>query len=360
MNSEPSPLNRFGPLRVNDLFTLVPAMERCLKLAALAAQSDVPILILGETGTGKTLLAQAIHNSSPRARGRFVSFNASAMSDTLIESQLFGHERGAFTGAQRELKGKFELAHQGSLFLDEIADMSPLAQAKILRAVEYGEFERLGSERMLHSNARIISATHVKLRDRIRANLFREDLLHRLAGLTLMIPALRDRREDLPALIASELETLAVAAKKPIDSIHPEALDRLLRYDWPGNLRELHHTLRTVVLLCSGTEVLPDHVLFQPDLFDLGHSIPQEHKGHSFSHDPAPCPLENGATIGSGSHVPHSSDETQDLSLEAVVQSHVLRVYETAGRNQRKTAKLLAISRSTLARHLESVRAPKG
>src|SRR5215468_8612088 len=172
-------------LKVETLTTSNEAMGRCLQLAALAAKSDVPVVLLGETGTGKTLLAHAIHNSSARSDGPFVSFNASAMSDTLLESQLFGHERGAFTGAQKTVKGKFELANSGTLFFDEIADMSSLAQAKILRAVEYGQFERLGSEKMLRSNARIISATNTSLRDRIRQARFREDLYHRLAGLTL-------------------------------------------------------------------------------------------------------------------------------------------------------------------------------
>src|SRR5689334_23831530 len=185
-------------LRVEDLRTTNAAMARCLSLAKLAAKSDVPIVLLGETGTGKTLLAHAIHNSSARATGPFISFNASAMSDTLLESQLFGHERGAFTGAQKTVKGKFEQADSGTLFLDEIADMSPLAQAKILRAVEYGEFERLGSERMLQANVRIISATNTSLQDRIRQGRFREDLYHRLAGLVLLVPALRQRSEDLP------------------------------------------------------------------------------------------------------------------------------------------------------------------
>src|SRR5437870_7339984 len=197
------PLSR---LKVEDLTTSNEAMARCLQLAALASNSDVPVVLLGETGTGKTLLAHAIHNSSARAGQPFVAFNASAMSDTLLESQLFGHERGAFTGAQQSVKGKFELADGGTLFLDEISEMSPLAQVKILRVLEYGEFERLGSERMLKSNARILSASNVSLRDRVRQGKFREDLYHRLNGLTILIPALRDRREELPGLIANELK----------------------------------------------------------------------------------------------------------------------------------------------------------
>ena len=152
-------MNSPADLRLKNLTSKNGKMARCLKLAALAAESDVPVLmILGETETGKTLLGRAIHNSSQRASAPFISFNASAMSDTLLESQLFGHERGAFTGAVASLKRKFELADKGTLFLDELADMSHLAQAKILRAVEYGEFERLGSERMLRANAHVISA----------------------------------------------------------------------------------------------------------------------------------------------------------------------------------------------------------
>src|SRR5215472_13310195 len=258
--------DRLARFKVQDLCTDNEPMRRCLKVASLAAESDVPVLILGETGTGKTLLAQAIHNSSARSKSQFVSFNASAMSDTLLESQLFGHERGAFTGAQRTVKGKFELADSGTLFLDEIADMSPLAQAKILRAVEYGEFERLGSERILQANVRIISATNTSLLERIRQGRFREDLYHRLAGLILLIPPLRQRMEDLPGLIAAELDTQARVAGKKLTSIHPLAMQRLLHYHWPGNLRELHHTIRTVVLFCNSRELQPEHVVFQPAL----------------------------------------------------------------------------------------------
>src|ERR1700757_1413609 len=253
-------------LRLEDLTTGNDAMARCLQLAALAAKSDVPVVLLGETGTGKTLLAQAIHNSSARASHPFIAFNASAISDTLLESQLFGHERGAFTGAQQSIKGKFELADGGTIFLDEISEMSPLAQVKILRVLEYGEFERLGSERMLTSSARIICASNCSLRERVRLGKFREDLYQRLNGLTLLIPPLRERLEELPALIAAELKAAGLKEGKDIAAIHPETVEKLLHHEWRGNLRELNHTVRTMALFCDGPVILPQHVMFPPDL----------------------------------------------------------------------------------------------
>jgi len=328
--------NRLSRSKVEELTSNNEAMRRCLQLAVLAARSDIPVLILGRTGTGKTLLAQAIHNSSTRAKGPFISFNASAMSDTLLESQLFGHERGAFTGAQQAVKGKFELAHNGTLFLDEISDMSPLAQAKILRAVEYGEFERVGGERMLRSDARILSATNCSLRERIRDGRFRDDLYHRLDGLVLLVPALRDRPEDLPSLIASELKAAAAAAGKRLTSIDPIAMEMLVSYEWPGNLREMHHTIRSVALFCEGTVVLPEHVVFQRDL-----------AAETVRNDQPDTKAERG-----GDGAPPA-----DLSLEAAVKAHVQRVFEITGRNQRRAAKLLGISRGKLARHLAT--APK-
>jgi transcriptional regulator with PAS, ATPase and Fis domain len=314
-------------LRLDELTSGNVVMRRCLQLAYFAARSDAPVLILGRTGTGKTLLAHAIHNSSPRAKGPFVSFNASAMSDTLLESELFGHERGAFTGALRAHRGKFEIAHSGTLFLDEIADMSALAQAKILRAVEYGEFERVGGERIYRSNARIISATNSSLRERIVAGRFREDLYHRLDGLVLLIPPLRDRPEDLPSLIAVELEAAAAEMGKAITSIHPAAMDMLLRHDWPGNLRELYHTMRSVVLFCEGKVVRPEHITFHCDL------APETLNGDGHLTRLEPPPLT-------------------DLSLGVAVREHVRRVYEISNRNQREAARLLGISRGKLARHL--------
>jgi transcriptional regulator with PAS, ATPase and Fis domain len=321
------PLSKF---KVEDLTTANDAMLRCLRLAKLAASSDVPVVLLGETGTGKTLLAHAIHNSSARAQQAFVAFNASAMSDTLIESQLFGHERGAFTGAQTTVKGKFELANKGTLFLDEIADMSPLAQVKILRVLEYGEFERVGSEQMLMCDVRIICATNCSLRERVRTGKFREDLYHRLNGLTLLIPPLRDRLEELPALIAAELKASARGEGKKITAIHPAAMEKLLAYEWPGNLRELSHTVRTMTLFCENRVILPEHVVFPPDLKTSG--------GEQMAPPPAPGESEREAP--------------SDLSLSKAVRRHVAFVYEQSGHNQRRTARELGISRATLARHL--------
>jgi transcriptional regulator with PAS, ATPase and Fis domain len=324
-------------LRLEELTSGNAAMRRCLQLASYAAKTDVPVLILGRTGTGKTLLAHAIHNSSARANGPFVSFNASAMSDTLLESELFGHERGAFTGALQAHKGKFEIAHSGTLFLDEISDMSALAQAKILRAVEYGEFERVGGERLYRSNARIISATNCSLPERIRAGKFREDLYHRIDGLVLLIPQLCERPEDLPSLIAMELKAAAAELGKSIISIHPAAMDMLLRHPWPGNLRELYHTMRSIALFCEGEVVRPEHI--------------------SFCHDVAPQPVPqslSGETLLSSEPAINGAD----LSLAAVLYHHVRRVYDMTNHNQRETAKLLGISRGKLARHLRTA-APK-
>jgi len=329
---------RPSKLKLEDLTTSNPAMARCLQLAALAAKSDVPVVLLGETGTGKTLLAHAIHNSSARAGRPFIAFNASAISDTLLESQLFGHERGAFTGAQQNIKGKFELADGGTIFLDEISEMSPLAQVKILRVLEYGEFERLGSERMLTSNARIICASNCSLRERVRLGKFREDLYQRLNGLTLLIPPLRERLEELPALIATELKAAALKEGKDIAAIHPEAMEKLLNHQWPGNLRELSHTARTMTLFCNSPVILPEHVVFPPDL-------------ESYS---AAMDNSQTASMPAGNHKERDTDI--DLSLDSAIKKHIRLVYEQANRSQRKAAKLLGISRSTLARYLREPR----
>jgi len=215
--------------------------------------------------------------------------------------------------------------------------MSTLAQVKILRVLEYGEFERLGSERMLRSNARIVCASNCSLRERVRQGKFREDLFQRLNGLTLLIPPLRERMQELPALIAAELKAAGLKEGKNITAIHPEAMEKLVRNPWRGNLRELSHTVRTMTLFCDGTVILPEHVVFPPDLEPSGTS-----------------PAEHHATPAAPSN--HNNNQTDpnnvDLSLASAVKRHVQYVYEQTDRNQRRTARLLGISRATLARHL--------
>src|SRR4029077_6752048 len=202
------------------------------------ARTDIPVLILGESGTGKTMLARAIHMSSARAKGAFASFNAAALSDTLLDSQLFGHEKGAFTGATKRVLGMFEQANGGTLFIDEIADMTPAAQAKILRAVEYGEFERLGSESLQVADVRLISATHLPIRRFMETDHFRRDLFYRISGLTITVPPLRERPTDLRALVGTEIAAAARAQRKSIVGLSRQAAAMLFAHRWPGNLRE--------------------------------------------------------------------------------------------------------------------------
>jgi transcriptional regulator with PAS, ATPase and Fis domain len=325
-------IDTFSKLKLEDIVTGNEAMAQCLRLGRFAAKSDVPALLLGESGTGKTLMARAIHNSCGRAAGPFISFNSSAMSDTLLESQLFGHERGAFTGAHAAVKGKFELAHRGTLFLDEIADMSPLAQVKILRVLEYGEFERLGSERISRVDVRVMAASNCSLQERIRQGKFREDLYHRLSGLTLLIPPLRKRAEELPSLISTELKAQAKAARRNITGIHPEAMARLLAHPWRGNLRELSHVVGVMILLSESEVILPEHVTFSADLPPSA-PVPQ-------------TPDERPVTL---------VVEAGDLSLTDAIHRHVRHVYELCERNQRRTAKKLGISRSRLDRYLAAL-----
>jgi two-component system, NtrC family, response regulator HydG len=308
------------------------AMQTCLEQARLAARTDLPILILGESGTGKTLLARAIHNSSSRASGPFVSFNAAALSDTLMDSQLFGHERGAFTGAQNRVKGKFELAHRGTLFIDEIADMSPAGQAKILRAVEYGEFERLGSETIQEADVRLISATHFPAASFLEMDRFRQDLFFRISGLTVTVPPLRERPKDLPLLLAAEIGRASRKQNKSIIGLERAAAQRLFAYSWPGNLRELSRVVDAAVAVAASDVITEDALLFQP-----------------FSARPAPP--SPGTSLRTSSS---SSDGDGILTLAAAERRHVQNVLSQLGGNKRRAAKALGISRSTLDRKLAS------
>jgi two-component system NtrC family response regulator len=224
-------------------------MQEVLSLVRRAAPSDATVLIRGESGTGKELIAKAIHHASPRAAGPLVRVNCAALPETLLESELFGHERGAFTGAVASRKGRFEAADGGTLFLDEIGDLPPHLQVKLLRVLQEREIERLGSSRPVPVDVRVLAATHRDLEARVRAGSFRDDLYYRINVVTITLPPLRERREDIPLLVDHFLAAFARKNGKSIRGLTREARDALLRYDYPGNVRELENVIERAVVL---------------------------------------------------------------------------------------------------------------
>jgi two-component system nitrogen regulation response regulator NtrX len=239
------------------------AMRRVFEMAERVAPTDVTVLILGESGTGKDLLAQEIHARSPRASKPFVAVNCAALPENLIESELFGYEKGAFTGAAQQRKGKFELASGGTIFLDEIGDMNPVTQAKVLRALENRTIERLGGSRPIEVDVRVVSATHRDLPAEIAAGRFRKDLYYRLRVVTLEVPSLRAHKEDVPLLADAFLEQLGARHDRRA-RLSREAMELLRRYDWPGNIRELRNALERTLVLASDEEIavedLPEEI----------------------------------------------------------------------------------------------------
>jgi two-component system, NtrC family, response regulator HydG len=229
-----------------------PRMKEIARLLMLVAPSEATVLLSGETGTGKELVAQAIHLNSPRRPGPFIVVNCAALPETLLESELFGHEKGAFTGATAKKEGRFLLAHQGTLFLDEIGELQPSTQAKILRVLQNREFEPLGSTRTVKVDVRIIAATNRNLETMVQQGTFRDDLYYRLHVFPLTLPALRERLEDLPLLAEFFLKRFGAKYQHPVKTLAPEVLQVFRRYSWPGNIRELENTLERGVILCQG------------------------------------------------------------------------------------------------------------
>src|SRR5687767_11303600 len=231
------------------------ALQRVLGIVKKVAKSNTTVLIRGETGTGKELIAGAIHHNSLRSARNFVKVNCAALQENLLESELFGHEKGAFTGADKQRVGRFEQADGGTLFLDEIGDMSANTQAKILRVLQEHEFERLGGTRTLRVDVRLIAATNRNLPQMVSTGHFREDLYYRLNVVSIETPPLRERKEDITALATFFLRRFAGELKKRVDGVAPDALKLLMRYNWPGNIRELENSIERAVLLCEGSQV---------------------------------------------------------------------------------------------------------
>src|SRR5215475_7377750 len=237
-----------------------PAMREVYRRTRLVAPSRASVLIVGETGTGKELIARSIHRLSPRADGPYVRVNCGALSESLLESELFGHIKGAFTGAIDNKTGRFEAAHGGTIFLDEFSSMSPKLQVKLLRVLQEHEFERVGESRTIRVDTRVVAATNQLLEDEIAAGRFRDDLYYRLNVVPIYLPPLRERREDIPLLARFFLERYSEENRRDPPPITPEAYKTLHNYDWPGNVRELENTIERAVVLSEGKPLTPDHL----------------------------------------------------------------------------------------------------
>ena len=310
-----------GAMTFEQLASRNEEMQRCLDLAIAASETTASVLILGENGTGKNLIAQAVHNVSGRREAPCITVNCSAMPENLLESELFGHDRGAFTGAERARRGKFELADGGTLILDEVGEMSPAAQAKVLRAVEYGQFERVGGEETLRADVRIIAITNADLPEMVQEGNFREDFFYRLNEIMFHVPPLRNRREDVPVLAERMIEECNKKFNKRIKGVSQIALDYLMRYDFPGNIRELKSLIKRGVTVAKGD------LLWLEDL-GMRVEIPAENELHENAEDA--------------------------LSLAAMERRHIQQVLDITKGNKKRASELLHISRPTLDRKIKT------
>jgi DNA-binding NtrC family response regulator len=300
---------------VPNLIAEAPSMRPVIEMIQRVAPSDANVLITGENGTGKSLIAQALHALSPRASHSMITVNMGGLSETLFESELFGHVKGAFTDAKSDRSGRFELADESSLFMDEIANIPLNQQAKLLRVIETGEFERVGSSKTLRANVRIISATNANLADEVAAGRFRQDLLFRLNTIEIALPPLRDRREDIMPLANSFLQQHAQRYRKELAGFDETARDRLMQHSYPGNVRELDHVVERAVLMARGQHLQP---------------------------------ADLGLTTGGG-----ESKSLEDMSLEEVEAFLIKKALARNNGNARKAAEALGLSRSAFYRRLQ-------
>ncbi|HEY0684458.1 MAG TPA: nitrogen regulation protein NR(I) [Steroidobacter sp.] len=246
--------------RIPEMLGQAPAMQEVFRAIGRLSRSSMTVLITGESGTGKELVARALHRHSPRANKAFIALNTSAFTADLLESELFGHEKGSFTGADAQRRGRFEQADGGTLFLDEIGDMSPQLQTRLLRVLAEGEFYRVGGQVPVRVDVRVIAATHQDLAERVKQNLFREDLLHRLNVIRIEVPPLRQRREDIPELLMHYLTDAAVELGVEPKTLTPEAAAALSNFDWPGNVRQLVNACRRLTVTAPGREIKAEDI----------------------------------------------------------------------------------------------------
>lgn len=309
-----------------------PKMITLLETVAQVAPSEATVLISGESGTGKELIAGAIHFNSLRKKGPFVKINCAAITETLLESELFGHEKGAFTGADRRKEGRFSQAHGGTLLLDEVGEMSLMMQVKLLRALQEREFNRVGGESTIQVDVRVVAATNKNLKDQINEGAFREDLYYRLNVVELEVPPLVERKEDIPLLTQHFLELFAAKNRKEIKGFTPRAMDNLIHHDWPGNVRELMNAVeRGVVLSRSSYLDIPDFPFMKDSML----------QNDQDSTTPAKLSMDG------------------DVPLEKIEKTAILKTLEAANGNKSEAARRLGITRKTLHKKLKAYGAMK-
>jgi two-component system, NtrC family, response regulator HydG len=311
-----------GRLESNDLIGRSRAMVALLQTVFQVAPSEATVLITGESGTGKEVIAGTIHSKSSRSQGPFIKLNCAAITETLLESELFGHEKGSFTGAYRRKEGRFRQAHGGSLFLDEVSEMSLAMQAKLLRVLQEKEFTRVGGEEVIKVDVRVIAATNKDLMKEIETKRFREDLFYRLNVVALNVPPLRDRKEDIPLLAQHFLKSFSEKNQKTIKGFTPQAMDRLIRYNWPGNVRELMNAVERGVVLTRTDYIDETDIPFV-----------SERQGES---------LESGI-----------KNITANIPLEEVERAAIMNTLESTDGNKSEAARRLGITRRTLHKKLK-------
>lgn len=317
-----------------------PAMEQVYRLTRLVAPSRANVLLVGETGTGKELIARAIHRLSPRADGPYVRVNCGALSESLLESELFGHVKGAFTGAIDNKTGRFEAAHGGTIFLDEISSMSPKLQVKLLRVLQEHEFERVGESRTIRVDTRVIAATNQFLEDEIDAGRFRDDLYYRLNVVPVHLPPLRDRREDIPLLARFFLERYSEENRRDPPDLPDGVLRTLLAHDWPGNVRELENCIERAVVLCEGRPLTAE--LLAPPGRSGRRPAPMRAKANDLH-----SLIQNLVRIGIQT-LPADEGKLHEHLVDGVERELIEQVLQLCDNVQVKAAARLGINRNTL------------
>jgi two-component system nitrogen regulation response regulator GlnG len=320
-------------------------MQEVYKAIGRVAPQDVTVLIRGESGTGKELVARALYQHSPRVKGQFLAVNCAAIPDALLESELFGHEKGSFTGADQRRIGKFEQCSGGTLFLDEIGDMSPLVQSKVLRVLQSQQFERVGGNSTITTDVRVIAATNRDLEKMVEEGEFRSDLYYRLSGFTIQLSPLRERPEDLQPLLENYLAVFSKELNKDVHGISPEAMDLLLGYSWPGNVRELQNVLKQTLLRSAGEVIIPD---FLPDKI----LAPEASSASGALGDSGGTDLRQFVD----ERLEHGSINLYAESLEFMERYVVTRVLRVCEGNQSKAARMLGITRGCLRSKVRSLK----